>query len=179
MKQIAALVIVGLSLLLGAFAPTVVHDHTTRWTGSAPEFLKLGDRSTVRYAQSDEGPPLMTLHTIRTPLDYFEKFVPELNRHNWVYVLDFAGHGHSSLRPGGYTELLLRQAGAEFISRFDLRDVTLVAESIVGVPPLTVFADQSERVTKVASLPRPSFSPSSRPDTSSRSKDSPRWLRAC
>jgi pimeloyl-ACP methyl ester carboxylesterase len=91
MKRMSALIMVGLSLLLGACATTNERDYTTRWAPSAPEFMH-------------------------------------------------------------YTEPFLRAAVSEFITKLDLRDVTLVGESIGGVLALTVSVDQPDRVKRVASL---------------------------
>jgi pimeloyl-ACP methyl ester carboxylesterase len=152
MKRIPVLVGLGLSLLLGACGATAERDYTTRWTHSSSEFLRLGNGTTVRYVRSGDGPPLVLLHTIRPQLDYFEKLVPELNGRYRVYALDLPGHGHSSLEPDNYTEPHMRQAVSEFITKLDLRDVTLVGESIGGVLALTVSVDQPQRVKRVISL---------------------------
>lgn len=152
MKRMSVLIIVGSSLLLGACATTNERDYTTRWARSAPEFLRLDNGTMVRHVRSGEGPPLVLLHTIRTQLDYFEKLVPELNGRYRVYALDLPGHGRSSLQPENYTEPLLRKAVSGFLTKLDLRDVTLVGESIGGVLALTVSVDQPDRVKRVVSL---------------------------
>lgn len=152
MKRMSALIIVGLSLLLGACATTSERDYTTRWAQSVAEFVRLDNGMTVRYVRSGEGPPLVLLHTIRTQLDYFERLVPELEGRYRVYALDLPGHGRSSLEPENYTEPFLRGAVSEFVTKLDLRDVTLVGESIGGVLALTVAVDQPDRVRRVVSL---------------------------
>jgi pimeloyl-ACP methyl ester carboxylesterase len=152
MKRISMLISVGLALLLSGCATASGRDYTTQWASSAPEFLRLDNGMTVRYVSSGDGPPLVLFHTIRTQLDYFEKLVPELTGHYRVYALDLPGHGRSSLQPENYTEPLLRKAVSEFITKLDLRDVTLVGESIGGVLALTVSVDQPERVKRVVSL---------------------------
>jgi pimeloyl-ACP methyl ester carboxylesterase len=151
MKRIPALISVALALLLGGCATTNDRDYPTQWASSAPQFLQLDNGMTVRYVSSGEGPPLVLLHTIRTQLDYFEKLVPELKGYR-VYALDLPGHGRSSLQPQNYTEPLLRKAVSGFLTQLDLRDVTLVGESIGGVLALTVSVDQPDRVKRVVSL---------------------------
>jgi pimeloyl-ACP methyl ester carboxylesterase len=152
MKRISMLISVGLALLLSGCATTNDRDYTTQWASSAPEFLRLDNGMTVRYVSSGDGPPLVLLHTIRTQLDYFEKLAPELKGRYRVYALDMPGHGRSSLQPENYTEPLLRKAVSEFLTKLDLRDVTLVGESIGGVLALTVSVDQPDRVKRVVSL---------------------------
>lgn len=152
MKRISVLISVALALLLSGCATTSERDYPTPWASSAPEFLRLDNGMTVRYVSSGDGPPLVLLHTIRTQLDYFEKLVPELKGRYRVYALDLPGHGRSSLQPEEYTEPVLRKAVSEFITKLDLRDVTLVGESIGGVLALTVSVDQPDRVKRVVSL---------------------------
>lgn len=152
MKRISVLISAALALLLGGCATTNGRDYPTAWASSAPEFLRLDNGMTVRYVSSGDGPPLVLLHTIRTQLDYFEKLVPELKGRYRIYALDLPGHGRSSLQPENYTEPLLRQAVGELLTKLDLRDVTLVGESIGGVLALTVSVDQPDRVKRVVSL---------------------------
>lgn len=152
MKLIHIMVTVGLSFLMGACATTSQPDYTAGWAQSAPNVMRLDNGMSVRYVQSGEGPPLVLLHTIRTQLDYFEKLAPELKGRYRVYALDLPGHGRSGLRSGNYTEPFLRQAVGEFLTKLDLRNVTLVGESIGGVLALTVSVDQPDRVKQVVSL---------------------------
>ena len=149
MKQISMLISVVLALLLGGCATTVDRDRPTPWADSPPKLLRLDNGMTVRYVVSGDGTPLVLLHTIRTQLDYFEKLEPELKSRYRVYALDLPGHGRSSLLPENYTEPLLRKAVSEFLTQLDLRDVTLVGESIGGGLALTVSVDQPDRVKRV------------------------------
>jgi pimeloyl-ACP methyl ester carboxylesterase len=139
-------------LFLGGCSTTKDRDYTTRWTSMQPTQLQLDNGMTLRYVSSGEGPPLVLLHTIRTQLDYFEKLVPLLNQHHRVYALDLPGHGRSSMQPGDYTEEFLRKAVGDFITKLDLREVTLVGESIGGVLAITVSIDRPDRVKRVVSL---------------------------
>ena len=152
MKRASVLIGGALALLLSGCATTHDRDYTAQWAASAPEYLRLDNGMTVRYVVTGDGPPLILLHTIRTQLDYFEKLVPALKGRYRVYALDLPGHGRSSLEPENYTEPLLRKAVSEFLTKLDLRDVTLAGESIGGVLALTVSVDQPDRVARVVSL---------------------------
>lgn len=152
MRWISVLMGVGLGLLLSGCATSNDVGYTTQWTSSTPKLLRLDSGMTIRYVTSGDGPPLVLLHTIRTQLDYFEKLVPELKGRYRVYALDLPGHGRSSIQPDDYTEAFLRKAVSEFVTKLDLRDVTLVGESIGGVLALTVSVDQPDRVKRVVSL---------------------------
>lgn len=62
------------------------------------------------------------------------------------------GHGHSTIPSEAYTEEFFRQATSEFISKLDLRNATLVGESIGGVLALTVSTELPDRVKRIVSL---------------------------
>ncbi|MES0385364.1 MAG: alpha/beta hydrolase [Hyphomicrobium sp.] len=111
---------------------------------------RLTDRMSLRYKQVGSGKPLVLLHTIRTQLDYFDKIVPILAKDFTVYAVDLPGHGHSSIDTrASYDEPYFRSAIVSFIEKLDLRDVTLVGESIGGVLALTVAGELPDRVKAV------------------------------
>lgn len=107
----------------------------------------------VRYVDIGKGDVLLLLHTIRTQLDYFEKVVPLLKDRYRVIALDLPGLGHSSIPPdANFDEPFFRHSVIEFIETLDLRNVTIVGESIGGVLALTVAAALPKRVVRVVSL---------------------------
>lgn len=140
------------ALFMGGCATTSQGEYTSTWSQDKPDTLPLSNGVAVRYVRTGSGPPLILLHTIRTQLDYFEKLVPALKGKYQVYALDLPGHGHSSLPPIEYTETYLRKAVSEFIVKLDLKEVTLVGESIGGVLALTVSTELPGRVKQVVSL---------------------------
>lgn len=92
------------------------------------------------------------MHTIRTQLDYFQEVIPLLAQHNTVYAVDLPGHGYSSIdTKANYDEPYLRSAVIAFIELLDLRQVTLVGESIGAVLALTVASALPERIMAVVS----------------------------
>lgn len=151
-KRFLLAIATGVATLLGGCATSGVQDHTAQWAGDQTRSMQLHNGMTVRYLAAGDGPPLVLVHTIRTQLDYFEKLVPLLKGNHRVYALDLPGHGGSSTQPQAYTETFMRQAVGEFLTKLDLRQVTLVGESIGGVLALTVAADQPDRVQRVVSL---------------------------
>ena len=115
-----------------------------------PAFLKLSDTVTLRYQKSGDGPPLVLLHTIRTQLEYFRSLAPLLAENFTVYAVDMPGHGFSSVdTTQPYDEPYLRWGIVEFLKRLDLRDVTMVGESIGAVVALTVASEGPERIKAV------------------------------
>lgn len=124
-------------------------EYTQKWSPNAAEFIQLDDGVTLRYVRTGNGPPLVLLHTIRTQLDYYEKLVPMLSKQYEVFVIDLPGHGQSSISKNEYTEAFFRQVTKAFITRLDLKDVTLAGESIGGVLALTVASELPERIKQV------------------------------
>jgi len=133
-------------------ATTSLGEYTSTWSQDKPETIRLDNGFTLRYQCTGNGPPLVLLHTLRTQLDYFEKLVPALKEHYQVYVLDLPGHGQSGLLPVAYTEELFRESVSEFITKLNLRNVTLAGESIGGVLALTVSTELPDLVDRVISL---------------------------
>lgn len=118
-----------------------------------PTLLKISDKLSLRYTKSGEGPPLVLLHTIRTQLEYFREFAPLLTGAFTVYAVDLPGHGHSPIDPAApYDEPYMRQGVVAFLKALDLRDVTIVGESIGAVLALTAAAEVPDRIRAVYAL---------------------------
>lgn len=114
--------------------------------------LKIDDSRTLRYLKAGSGAPLILLHTIRTQLDYFQEVIPQLAQHYTVYAVDFPGHGYSSIdTKASYDEPYFRSAITAFIKILDLKEVTLVGESIGAVVALTVASQLPEHIKAVVS----------------------------
>jgi pimeloyl-ACP methyl ester carboxylesterase len=117
--------------------------------------LNIPGGATLRYLKTGDGPPLVLIHTIRTQLEYFRDAIPLLAGRYTVYAVDLPGHGYSSIdKKVAYDEPCLRKAIIAFIDTLDLRDVTLVGESIGGVLALTTAGTRPDRIkTVIASNP--------------------------
>jgi pimeloyl-ACP methyl ester carboxylesterase len=112
--------------------------------------IQIDSKITLRYLKAGSGSPLILMHTIRTQLDYFQEVIPTLAKNHTVYALDLPGHGYSSIdKSANYDEPYLRNAVIAFIEKLDLKQVTLVGESIGGVLALTVASSIPERIAKV------------------------------
>ena len=141
------------TLLISACSTMRAGEYTAGWNeNQTPEVIKLSNGFSLRYLRTGRGPPVVLLHTMRTQLDYFSQLVPALKGQYQVYVVDLPGHGQSSLLATEYTEELFRTSVTEFIQQLNLRDVTLVGESIGGVLALTVSAELPDRVVRVVAL---------------------------
>lgn len=114
--------------------------------------IEIDEGRTLRFLKTGTGMPLILLHTIRTQLDYFQEVIPTLAQHYTVYAIDLPGHGYSSIdTKANYDEPYLRSAAIAFIEKLDLKEVTLVGESIGGVLALTVASTLPERIKNVVS----------------------------
>jgi pimeloyl-ACP methyl ester carboxylesterase len=118
-----------------------------------PRLLRISDKLSLRYETSGNGPALVLLHTIRTQLEYFRALAPLLAEKFTVFAVDLPGHGHSPIdRSAQYDEPYMRKGVVGFLEALDLRDVTIVGESIGAVLALTVAADVPERIRAVYAL---------------------------
>lgn len=114
--------------------------------------LKIDGNRSLRYLKTGHGQPLILIHTIRTQLDYFAGVIPQLANHFTVYAIDLPGHGYSSIdSKATYDEPYFRNALIAFIEKLDLKEVTLVGESIGGVLALTIASQLPDRIKQVVS----------------------------
>lgn len=107
----------------------------------------------LRYLAGGMGPPLVLLHTVRTQAEHFRHLIPLVRERYTVYALDLPGMGYSQIVPGAsYEEPAMREAVKSLIIRLDLRDVTLLGESMGATLALTTAADLPERVRRVVAI---------------------------
>jgi len=110
------------------------------------------DGARIRYIVAGQGRPVVLLHTLRTQLDMFQKVVPELAKEFRVYALDYPGHGWSDIPRTEYTVELFVTAVARFLDELDIKDATLVGESIGGSIALLLAARRNPRVARVIAV---------------------------
>jgi pimeloyl-ACP methyl ester carboxylesterase len=107
----------------------------------------------LRYLTGGTGSPLVMLHTVRTQAEHFRHLIPLVRERYTVYALDLPGMGYSQIVPGAsYEEPAMRAAVKRLITQLDLRDVTLLGESMGAVLALTTAADLPERVRRVLAI---------------------------
>jgi pimeloyl-ACP methyl ester carboxylesterase len=129
-----------------------------RIPGTSAQFLDTtaqGDEGEgrLRYLTGGAGAPLVMVHTVRTQAEHFRHLIPLVRERYTVYALDLPGMGYSQIVPGAaYDEPAMRAAVKRLITRLDLRDVTLLGESMGAVLALTTAADLPERVRRVVAV---------------------------
>jgi len=107
----------------------------------------------LRYLTGGTGAPLVLLHTVRTQAEHFRELIPLVMERYTVYALDLPGMGYSEIVPGAsYDEPAMRSAVATLMTQLELRDVTLLGESMGAVVALTSAADHPERVRRVVAM---------------------------
>ena len=107
----------------------------------------------LRYLTGGTGAPLVLLHTVRTQAEHFRHLIPLVQDRYTVYALDLPGMGYSEIVPGAsYEEPSMRAAVTSLMTRLDLRDVTLLGESMGAVLALTTAAELPERVRRVLAI---------------------------
>src|SRR6476620_4098131 len=116
---------------------------------SAPE----RGQGRLRYLTGGTGAPLVLLHTVRTQAEHFRHLIPLVQDRYTVYALDLPGMGYSQIVPGAsYEEPSMRIAVKRLVTQLDLRDVTLLGESMGAVLALTSAADLPDRVRRVVAV---------------------------
>ena len=114
-----------------------------------------GDRGEgrLRYLTGGTGAPLVMLHTVRTQAEHFRHLIPLVQERYTVYALDLPGMGYSQIVSGAsYQEPAMRAAVERLMTQLDLRDATLLGESMGAVLALTTAADLPERVQRVVAI---------------------------
>jgi pimeloyl-ACP methyl ester carboxylesterase len=107
----------------------------------------------LRYLTGGSGAPLVLLHTVRTQAEHFRHLIPLVEQRYTVYALDLPGMGYSQIVPGAsYDEPAMRAAVKRLVTQLDLRDVTLLGESMGAVLALTTAADLPDRVQRVVAV---------------------------
>jgi pimeloyl-ACP methyl ester carboxylesterase len=107
----------------------------------------------LRYLTGGTGAPLVMVHTVRTQAEHFRQLIPLVRERYTVYALDLPGMGYSQIVPGASSEEpAMRAAVKRLITQLDLRDVTLLGESMGAVLALTTAADLPERVRRVLAI---------------------------
>lgn len=107
----------------------------------------------LRYITGGKGAPLVLLHTVRTQAEHFRQLIPLVQERYTVYALDLPGMGYSQIVPGAsYEEPAMRAAVRQLMTQLDLRDVTLLGESMGAVLALTTAADLPERVRRIVAI---------------------------
>jgi pimeloyl-ACP methyl ester carboxylesterase len=107
----------------------------------------------LRYLTGGSGAPLVLLHTVRTQAEHFRLLISPVQHHYTVYALDLPGMGYSQIVPGAsYEEPAMRAGVKRLLTQLDLRDVTLLGESMGATLALTAAADLPDRVRRVVSV---------------------------
>jgi pimeloyl-ACP methyl ester carboxylesterase len=107
----------------------------------------------LRYLTGGSGAPLVLLHTVRTQAEHFRHLIPLVAQNYTVYALDLPGMGYSQIVPGAsYQEPAMRVAVKRLLTQLDLRDVTLLGESMGATLALTAAADLPDRVRRVVAV---------------------------
>lgn len=118
-----------------------------------PDATATAGQGRLRYLTGGDGPPLVLLHTVRTQAEHFRHVAPLVMDRYTVYALDLPGMGWSEIVPGAsYEEPALREGVKRLLTQLDLRDVTLLGESLGAVLALTAAADLPDRVRRVVAV---------------------------
>lgn len=112
--------------------------------------IRINNRE-ICYWETGRGErPMLLLHTLRTQIEYTERIVPLLADHFRIIVPDLPGYGRSSKELSQpYNAKLFVETIAELVKKLDLKEITLVGESIGGTIALCLAAQMPERISQV------------------------------
>ena len=110
----------------------------------------LSDGTFIRYTEQGSGQPLLLLHTIRNRLEYSDGLLPYLTKKFKVYVIDLPGHGDSLInKKTNYDQGFLTNSIVSFIEDLNLKNLTIVGESIGAVLAATIAKKIPSRIKKI------------------------------
>ena len=112
--------------------------------------IRVNDRE-ITYWETGRGEKTMVLlHTLRTQIEYTERIVPLLTDEYRIIAPDLPGFGRSSKELNQpYNSNLFVETIGELIKKLDLKDITLVGESIGGTIALCLAAQMPDKIAKV------------------------------
>jgi len=110
--------------------------------GNEGHFFKNTDDNTIYYHNEGQGSTSMLfLHTLRTQAEFHHKILSSFTDDYNCYVLDWPGHGRSSMDPKvKYDANYMINQVIEFIESKDLKNLILVGESIGATGVLALAA---------------------------------------
>ena len=112
--------------------------------------FNLSDGTFIRYTEQGSGQPLLLLHTIRNRLEYSDGLLPYLTKKFKVYVIDLPGHGDSPInKKSNYDQGFLTNSIVSFIEDLNLKNLTIVGESIGAVLAATIAKKIPSRIKKI------------------------------
>ncbi len=105
----------------------------------------------ITYWETGRGQKTMLiLHTLRTQIEYTERIVPLLADEYHIIAPDLPGFGRSSKElDKPYNARLFVETISELINKLDLKDITIVGESIGATIALCIAAEMPIRIAKV------------------------------
>jgi len=107
----------------------------------------------VRYLRVGTGTPVLLLHPLRMQLDYFRPLLAHIDTTSVeVIAVDLPGHGGSSAPKADYLADYFTAATEQLLEALELRDVTVVGESIGASIALGLAARDNPRVARLVAL---------------------------
>lgn len=105
----------------------------------------------MHYVEQGQGEALLCLHGEPSWSYLYRKIIPPLAATHRVLAMDFIGFGRSDKFPdqADYSFQLHRDTLADFITRLDLHDLTLIVHDWGGLIGLTVASQMPERIGRL------------------------------
>ncbi|HKK50481.1 MAG TPA: alpha/beta fold hydrolase [Myxococcota bacterium] len=113
-------------------------------------FLEMSSQGVIHYVDEGEGPVILLLHGNPTWSFLYRKMIPGLAEEHRVIAPDYPGFGLSKARAGfGFTAVEQAAVMDEFLSRMDLREVTLFVQDWGGPIGLFLAERNPDRIQRL------------------------------
>jgi pimeloyl-ACP methyl ester carboxylesterase len=107
----------------------------------------------IRYLRIGTGKPVVLLHTLRTQLEYFRGLLERIDLDRFEAIaVDLPGHGRSSAPRADYTADFFSDAVEQLLEQLEVREATIVGDSIGAAIALILAARGNTRVTRVVAI---------------------------
>ncbi|UOY92970.1 alpha/beta hydrolase [Ectobacillus sp. JY-23] len=93
-------------------------------------YIKIDRDVELFYTEQGTGTPVIFLHGVWMSSRFFKKQLPYFSKHYQTFLLDFRGHGQSSMTTSGHTIAQYAKDLYTFIEKKQLKEVVLVGWSM-------------------------------------------------
>jgi haloalkane dehalogenase len=116
-----------------------------------PKYVNVRNDLRMAYVESGQGDPILCIHGEPSWSYLYRKMIPPLAKHGRVICPDLIGFGRSDKPVGkeSYSYALHHDALSSFITKLDLKRITLVCQDWGGLLGLPIATEMPERFARL------------------------------